>query len=97
MSLCCPDSYSVTPPLLIPFLLRDLVHVRLIFFLYQLYCDDNLSAVLARHRFSSTLRTELRMHFIASGSHLTVQCLHRADQAELGSLACFIRWLLHLT
>lgn len=24
------------------------------------------------------------MHFIASGSHLTVQCLHRAAQAELG-------------
>ena len=30
------------------------------------------------------MRTELSMHFIASGSHLTVQNVHRVAQAELG-------------
>lgn len=85
MSLCCLDNSPVTlfffdfpsPP-------RDLVHVTLGFSSYQLYCDDNLSAVLAQHRFSSTMRTELSMHFIASGSHLAVYRVLRAAQAELG-------------
>lgn len=64
--------------------MRDLVHVILGFSSYQLYCDDNLSAVLAQHRFSSTMRIELSMHFIASGSDLAVHRIHRAAQAELG-------------
>lgn len=59
MSLCCLDNSSVTPSLLISLSPRDLVHVTLSFSSYQLYCDDNLSAVLAQHRFSSTMRTEL--------------------------------------
>lgn len=59
MSLCCLDNSTVIPPP--PIFLKDppLVHVTLSFSSNQLYCDDNLSAVLAQHRFSSAMRTEL--------------------------------------
>lgn len=34
------------------------------------------------------MRTELSMHFIASGSHLAVQRVHRAAQAEELGMFC---------
>lgn len=85
---------QLSPPFLIPPLPRDVVHVTLSFSLYQLYCDDNLSAVLAQLCFSFTMRTQLSMHFIASGSHLAVQRVLRALRQ---SLACLVRWLQYLT